>query len=152
MLDEKIKSLGITIPEPVEPIAGHVPAVKIGDIIYTSGQIPIVDGLLRHKGKIGLNLSEKDGYEAAKICCINCLSAIKGIVDSLDEIERVIKITGYVNSAPGFIGQSKVINGASDLLDKIFEESGQHVRTVIGVYELPINAAVEVDMIVKLKS
>lgn len=151
MLDEKIKRLGIIIPKPPEPIAGHVPAVKVRDMVYTSGQIPVVNGVLKYKGKIGLNLSEKDGHEAAKICCINCLSAIKGIVDSLDEVERVVKITGYVNSAPGFTGQSKVINGVSNLLDEIFEESG-HVRAVIGVYELPINAAVEVEMIVKLKS
>ena len=152
MLDEKIKSLKIKIPESIKLMTAHVPAIKVGNIVYTSGQIPMVGGVLKYKGKIGLNLSERDGYEAARICCINCLSAIKGVVDSLDEIERIIKVTGYVNSAPGFIGQSKVINGVSDLLDKIFEESGQHVRAAIGVCELPIDAAVEVEMIVKLKS
>ena len=151
MLDEKIRSLGITIPKSPESIAGHVPAVKVRDMVYTSGQIPIVNGVLKYKGKIGLNLSEKDGYEAAKICCINCLSAIEGIVDNLDEVERIVKITGYVNSAPGFTGQSKVIDGVSDLLSEIFEEAEQHTRAVVGVSELPIDAAVEVEMIVKLK-
>lgn len=151
MLDEKIKSLRITIPESPEPVAAYVPAVKVGNMIYTSGQIPIVEGALKYKGKIGLNLSEEDGYEAARICCINCLSVIKGLVESLDEVERIVKVTGYVNSAPGFTGQSKVINGVSDLLGEIFAESGQHARAAIGVCELPIDAAVEVEMIVKLK-
>lgn len=151
MLDEKIKSLGLTIPEPPEPFATYVPAVKVGNMIYTSGQIPIVDGVLKYKGKVGLNLTEEDGYEAARICCINCLSVIKGVAKSLDEIENVVKITGYVNSAPGFTGQSKVINGASDLLGEIFKGYGNHVRAAIGVCELPIDAAVEIEMIVKLK-
>ncbi|WP_028307465.1 RidA family protein [Desulfitibacter alkalitolerans] len=151
MLEEKIKSLGLTIPEPPEPVAAYVPAVKAGSMIYTSGQIPIVDGILKYKGKIGLNLTEEEGYQAAKVCCINCLSVIKGEVDSLDEIEKIVKVTGYVNSAPGFTGQSKVINGVSDLLGEIFAESGEHARAAIGVCELPIDAAVEVEMLVKLK-
>lgn len=151
MYEEKIKSLGIKIPKSPDPVAAYVPAVKIGNMVYTSGQIPIVDGVLKYRGKVGTNLTEEDAYEAARICCLNCLSVIKGQVNSLDDIERIVKITGYVNSATGFSQQSKVMNGASDLLGEIFEDSGEHARVAVGVCELPIDASVEVEMLVQLK-
>ncbi|KKM12305.1 endoribonuclease [Clostridiales bacterium PH28_bin88] len=149
--EKKMEEMGIEIPEAPKPVAAYVPAVKIGDFVYTSGQIPFVKGDLKYKGKIGKDLDEKEGYEAAKVCALNCLSAIKGIVGSLDKIEKVVKVTGFVNSAPGFNLQPKVVNGASELLGEIFGEAGQHARSAVGVSELPIDAAVEVEMIVKVK-
>ncbi len=150
MYEQRIKAMGLTIPEPPEPIASYVPAVKVNGIIYTSGQIPIVDGNLKYRGKVGKDLTEEEAYEAAKICCLNCLSVIKGEIDSIDNIERIIKVTGYVNSTSGFTQQSKVINGASDLLGEVFQEAGEHARVAIGVSELPIDSAVEIEISVKL--
>jgi len=149
--EQKIKDLGLKVPEPPKPLAAYVPAVKVDQYVYTAGQIPFVDGQLKYQGKVGRELTEADGYEAARVCALNCLSAIKGIAGSLDEIEQIVKVTGYVNSAPGFNQQPKVINGASELLGDIFGEAGAHARAAVGVSELPADAAVEVDMIVKLK-
>jgi enamine deaminase RidA (YjgF/YER057c/UK114 family) len=150
--EQKIKELGLQIPEPPEPVAAYVPAVKVGDFIYTSGQIPFVNGKLKFKGKVGEDLTEQEGYEAAKVCALNCLSVIKGQVGTLDNIERIVKVTGYVNSGQGFQMQPQVINGASELLGEIFGENGQHARAAVGVSELPIDAPVEIEMIVKIKS
>ncbi|MFZ5634760.1 MAG: RidA family protein [Bacillota bacterium] len=149
--EAKLKEMGIDLPPVPKPVASYVPAVQVDQYIYTSGQIPFVEGELKYKGKVGGELSESQGYEAAKICAINCLSAVKGLAGSLDNIERIVKVSGFVNSAPGFVNQPKVINGASDLLGQVFGEDGQHARAAVGVSELPLGAAVEVEMIVKLK-
>jgi len=149
--EAKIKQLGLVIPEAPKPVAAYVPAVKVDNYVFTSGQIPFVNGELKYKGKVGQQLSEQEGYEAAKVCALNCLSVIKGMIGSLDNIEKVVKVTGFVASAPGFNQQPKVINGASELLGEIFGEAGQHARAAVGVNELPIDAAVEVEMIVKVK-
>ncbi|MHB8158797.1 MAG: RidA family protein [Desulfocucumaceae bacterium] len=151
MFEDKLKEMGISLPDVPKPLASYVPAVKVEGYIYTSGQIPFVDGDLKYKGRVGGDLTEADGYEAAKICAINCLSAVKGLTGSLDSIERIVKVTGFVNSASGFSGQPKVINGASDLLGEVFGEAGRHARSAVGVSELPLNAAVEIEIIVKLK-
>ncbi|MEW6623124.1 MAG: RidA family protein [Bacillota bacterium] len=151
MYEQKLKNMGLKIPDPPKPVAAYVPVVSIDGLIYTSGQIPIVDGILIYKGKVGIDLTEEEAYEGAKVCCLNCLSAIKGQIETLDDIEKVIKVIGYVNSAPGFTNQSKVINGASDLLGEVFGDVGEHARVVVGVCELPANAAVELEMIVKIK-
>ena len=151
MYEERLKTLGLTIPESPKPVAAYVPAVKVGNMVYTSGQLPIVEGVLKYRGKVGAKINEEEAYEAARICCLNCLSVIKGKVDSLNDIERIVRITGYVNSSPGFVQQSKVINGASDLLGEIFDESGEHARVAIGVCELPIDAPVEIEMLVQIK-
>lgn len=152
MFEAKLKELGIELPEAAKPLAAYVPAVQVGDYVYTSGQIPMVDGALKYAGKIGKEYTEADGYEAAKICAINCLSAIKGVIGSLDKIECIFKVTGFVNSAPGFNMQPKVINGASEFLGEVFGDAGVHARSAVGVSDLPIDAAVEVEMIVKLKA
>ncbi|WP_227767161.1 RidA family protein [Zhaonella formicivorans] len=149
--EAKVKELGLEIPEAPKPVAAYVPGVLIDGYVYTSGQIPFVNGELKYKGKVGAEVSEEQGYEAAKICAINCLSVVKSLVGSLDKVEKIVKVTGFVNSAAGFSGQPKVINGASELLGKIFGEAGQHARSAVGVSELPIDAAVEVEMIVKVK-
>lgn len=151
MFENKLKELGIDLPQAPKPLAAYVPAVKVGDLVYTAGQIPLINGELVFKGKVGSDLSEEQGYEAAKICAINCLSAVKSVIDSLDEVEQIVKVTGFVNSAPGFTMQPKVINGASDFLGEVFGEKGNHARAAVGVNELPIDAAVEVEIIVKLK-
>ncbi len=151
MYEDKLKEMGITLPVAPKPLAAYVPAVLSDKYIYTSGQIPIVDGELRYKGKVGSELTEAQGYEAAKICAINCLSAVKELVGSLDNIERIVKVNGFVNSAPGFVSQPKVINGASELFSRVFGEAGRHARAAVGVNELPMNAAVEVEIIAKIK-
>lgn len=151
MFEAKLKEMGITLPETPKPLAAYVPAVQIDKYIYTSGQIPLAAGELKFKGKLGAEISESQGYEAARVCAINCLSAIKGLAGSLDNIERIVKVVGFVNSAPGFNQQPKVINGASEFIGEVFGEAGRHARSAVGVNELPIDAAVEVEMIVKLK-
>lgn len=149
--EEKIKELGIIIPEPAKPVAAYVPAVKVGDYVYTSGQMPVVSGELKFKGKVGKEITLEQGYEAAQVCVINCLAAVKSVAGSLNNIEKIVKVVGFVNSAPGFNNQPKVINGASDLLSSIFGKTGEHARSAVGVAELPLDAAVEVEIIVKFK-
>ncbi|MGB9802467.1 RidA family protein [Desulfofundulus sp.] len=151
MFEARLKELGIELPAVPRPVASYVPAVKVGDFVFTSGQIPFVNGELRYRGKLGGELSEEDGYQAARICVLNCLSAVKQLIGSLDNIERIIKVTGFVNSTAGFNRQPFVVNGASDLLGEIFGEAGYHARSAVGVNELPLDAAVEVELIVKLK-
>lgn len=149
--EAKLKEMGIELPGVPRPVAAYVPAVVVDKYIYTSGQIPFVDGELKFKGKVGGDLTESQGYEAAKVCAVNCLSAIKELAGSLDNIERIVKVTGYVNSEAGFVNHPRVINGASELLGAVFGEAGRHARAAVGVSELPLGAAVEIDMVVKLK-
>ncbi len=151
MIEEKIKELGYKLPEPPKPLAAYVPAILAGDLVFTAGQIPIVEGNLKYSGKVGKEISEADGRNASEICALNCLSAIKGVIGELDRIEQVIKLTVFVNSADGFTNQPAVANGASELMEKIFGKKGSHARSAVGVNELPKNAAVEIEMIVKLK-
>lgn len=151
MFDEKLKELGIDLPPTPKPVAAYVPAVQTDNYVYTSGQIPFVNGELKFKGKVGDQINETEGYEAAKICAINCLSAVKGITGTLDRIDKVVKVTGFVNSAPGFSAQPKIINGASELIGKVFGEAGSHARSAVGVSELPLDAPVEVEIIFKVK-
>lgn len=150
-VEDKLKELGIQVPAAAKPVAAYVPAVKSGDTVYTSGQIPFVAGELQFKGKVGREISTEQGYEAAKVCAINCLAAIKSLIGSLDQIDNVVKVVGFVNSAPGYSEQPKVINGASELIGKVFGPAGSHARSAVGVAELPLDAAVEVEMIVKIK-
>lgn len=149
--EAKIKELGLAVPEAPKPVAVYAPGVQVGNFIYTSGQIPLVNGELKFKGKVGKELTMEEGYEAAKICALNCLGVAKSLLGSLDRIERIVKVTGFVNSAPGFTSQPKVIDGASELLGEIFGEKGRHARSAVGVAELPVDAAVEVEMIIQVK-
>ena len=151
MYEAKLKEMGIELPEAPKPLAAYVPAVQAGDFVFSSGQIPMQAGELKFKGKLGADLTEEQGHEAARLCAINCLSAVKGLIGSLDKIEKITKLTGFVNSAPGFSAQPKVINGASEFLGEVFGEAGKHARSAVGVSELPLNAAVEVEIIIKLK-
>jgi len=151
MVEEVMKEMGITLPETVKPLAAYIPAIRTGDYVYTSGQVPFAEGKLKYSGKIGLDLSVEEGQKAAALCALNALSAIKSEIGDLNNIERIVKVTVFVNSADGFTDQPKVANGASEFLGKIFGEAGKHARSAVGVNELPVNSAVEVEMIVKVK-
>jgi len=150
MIEEKLKQLGITIPEAAKPLAAYIPALQVGNLVMTSGQVPIVDGVIKYQGKVGKDLSEDEGKEAAKLCAINCLSALKSVMGSLDRIKRVLKLTVFVSSASGLTAQPKVANGASEFIVEVFGDSGKHVRSAVGVSELPLNSAVEIEMIVEV--
>ena len=152
MFEAKIKQMGINIPEVVKPLAAYIPALQVGNLVMTSGQVPISAGMLKYKGKVGKDLSEDQGKEAAKLCALNCLSAIKSVIGNLDIIKRVVKLTVFVNSAEGFTAQPKVANGASEFIGEIFGEAGKHVRSAVGVSELPLNSAVEIEMMVEVNS
>jgi len=149
---EKINELGLDLPPAPKPVAAYIPAIRTGNLIFTSGILPMKDGKVMYTKEIGgfLN-SVEQGYEAAKLCALNALSVINDIT-GLDNIEKIIKVTGYVNSSPSFNEQPKVINGASDLLVNIFGENGKHVRSAVGVNELPLMASVELELIVQVKS
>lgn len=150
-IEEKIQSLGITIPDTPKPIGSYVPCVQTGNLVYTSGQGCKKEGVLAYKGKLGKDLSVEDGYEAAKIAIINCLAILKGRLGSLDKIKRIVKLLGFVAGTPEFDQQPSVINGASDLLLTIFGERGQHARSAIGTNALPSNMPVEIEMIVEVE-
>jgi len=151
-IESKLKEAGITLPETPKPLAAYVPALRIDQWVYTSGQIPVAGGALKFAGKAGQDVSLEEAQEAARLCAINALSAAKSVIGDLDAVEQIVKVTGFVNSAPGFTDQPAVINGASEFLKSIFGESGAHTRSAVGVAELPLNAAVEIEMIFKLKS
>jgi enamine deaminase RidA (YjgF/YER057c/UK114 family) len=150
-IEERLKELNIEIPEPAKPLAAYIPAIKIDKYVYTSGQLPFVKGELKFKGKVGKDVSEEEAQEAAAFSIMNCLGAVKSVIGSLEDIEQIVKLTVFVNSAETFTNQPKVANGASELLQKIFDEKGRHTRSAVGVSELPLDAPVEIEMIVKLK-
>ncbi len=151
MIEERIKELGFELPEAPKPLAAYVPAIAVNDLVFTAGQLPSVKGELKYKGKVGKDLTEQQGSSAAEVSALNCLGAIKSVIGNLDKIEQVVKLTVFVNSAEGFTAQPKVANGASELIGKIFGEKGKHARSAVGVSELPVNAPVEIEMIVLVK-
>ena len=151
-IEKKIKEIGLILPEVPKPIAEYIPAKKMGNLVFTSGQGPIKDGKFVYVGKVGGEVSIEEGYECAKMCALNCLAAIKSVIESLDEIDEVIKIKGYVNSTPDFYRQPEVVNGASELIVKIFGEKGKHTRSALGTSVLPGNIPVELEMTVSIKS
>ena len=151
LINKKIEELGIKIPEAPQPMGAYVPYVIAGSFVYIAGEKATVKDKLIFKGKVGKNLSLKEGYKAARIAGLNCLGSLKAAIDDLDRVERIVKVVGYVNSADGFTEQPKVINGASELLLSIFGERGKHARVAVGVNELPSDSPVEVELIAKLK-
>ncbi len=150
MIEEKLKQMGIVLPEAPKPLASYIPCVKSGNLVFTAGQITLENGKLKFKGRVGSEITLDEGKDAAKLCAINCLSVIKAEIGSLEKINRIIKVTVFVNSAEGFTDQPKVANGASDLLVEVFGEKGKHVRSAVGVNELPIDASVEIEMVVEV--
>ncbi|ORW89960.1 LysR family transcriptional regulator [Mycobacterium sp. IEC1808] len=145
----RLGRLGLMLPEVVAPLASYVPAVRTGNLVYTSGQLPMRDGKLPRTGKVGAEVSPEDAKSLARICALNALAAVHSLV-GIDAVARVVKVVGFVASAPGFNGQPSVINGASDLLGEVFGDRGAHARSAVGVSELPLDAPVEVELIVEV--
>jgi enamine deaminase RidA (YjgF/YER057c/UK114 family) len=147
----RLAELGLTLPAVAAPVGVYVPAVRSGNQVYTSGQLPLVDGRLPAVGKVGGQIGPEDAQQYAGICALNALAAVDALV-GLDAVVRVVKVVGYVASAEGFTGQPGVINGASELLGKVFGAAGQHARSAVGVSELPMGAPVEVELTVEVEA
>ena len=148
--EERLADLGLAIPEVVAPVAAYVPAVRTGGYVYTSGQLPLRDGELMRIGKVGSEVSPEEAHECARQCALNALAAVRSEVGDLSAVTRVVKVVGFVASAPGFTGQPQVVNGASELLGQAFGDSGRHARSAVGVAVLPMDAPVEVELIVEV--
>lgn len=148
--EERLAALGLSLPAVVPPLASYVPAVRAGDLVWTSGQLPIADGNLLATGKVGAEVTPKDAAALARICALNALAAVASVTGDLSAVRRVVKVVGFVASAPGFTGQPAVINGASDLLGEVFGDAGVHARSAVGVAVLPRDAPVEVEVVVSL--
>jgi enamine deaminase RidA (YjgF/YER057c/UK114 family) len=146
----RLAQLGITLPAVAKPLAAYVPAVRTGNLVYTSGQLPLQSGDLTHIGKVGAEVPPEQGKVAARTCALNALAAIDALV-GIDAVVRVVKVVGFVASAPGFNGQPAVVNGASEFLGEVFGEGGSHARSAVGVSELPLDAPVEVELIVEVR-
>ena len=151
-IQSKLAELGLTLPVTAAPVAAYVPAVRTGNLVFTAGQLPLVDGKIPFVGKVGSDVTPEQAKDMAQICALNALAAISLVAD-IDQIERVVRVGGFVNGIPGFVAIPAVINGASELLIKLFGEvNGKHARTAIGVAELPLNSPVEIEIVVQLKS
>jgi len=149
-IEEKLNSLGIQLPEPAKPLAAYIPAKQTGNLVFTAGQLPIVEGTLVATGLLGRDIDVEEAKAAAQICVVNALSAVKGVIGDLDKIKQVVRVVGYVASAQEFTQQPAVINGASELLLEVFGDAGRHARSAVGVAVLPLNAAVEVELTVEI--
>lgn len=147
-VEERLAELGLTVPEVVPPVAAYVPALRDGRYVYTSGQLPMVDGKMPATGKVGAEVSPEDAQGYAQTCALNAIAAIKSVIGDLEKVERVVKVVGFVASDPSFTGQSGVVNGASELLGKAFGDKGVHARSAVGMASLPLDAPVEVEVIV----
>ncbi|TEX47473.1 MAG: LysR family transcriptional regulator [Actinomycetales bacterium mxb001] len=147
---QRLAELGIAIPEVVPPVAAYVPAVVTGRYVYTSGQLPMRDGAMIAEGLVGSDVDADVAKDCARQSAINALAAAQSVIGSLDRVTRVVKVVGFVASAPGFTGQPGVINGASELLLEVFGDLGRHARSAVGVAGLPLNAPVEVEMVLEV--
>lgn len=150
VIEERLDALNIILPSPPKPAGSYVAVVITGKLVFVSGQIPIKDGKVIYAGKVSRDLSVEDAQKAARLCVINVLAQLKTELGSLDRISKIVKVSGFVNSPPEFTDQPKVINGASDLLFEIFGQKGQHARIAVGVSSLPLNSAVEIDLIAEI--
>lgn len=149
--EEKLKDLGYPLPPAPAPVGSYIPAVRIGNLVTTSGQLPMRDGRLASTGKIGGKLSIEQGTEAARVAVVNALSQLAVVAGGLSNVKRIVRLGVFVNSADGFVEQPKVANGASDLLVAVFGEAGRHVRAAVGSNELPLDAPVEIELTAELK-
>jgi len=146
---QRLAELGLTLPTVVKPLAAYVPAVRTGNLVYTAGQLPLTAGELAQTGKVGAQVTPEAAKAAARVCALNALAAIDALV-GIDTVTRVVKVVGFVASTPGFNGQPGVVNGASEFLGEVFGDSGAHARSAVGVSELPLDAPVEVELIVEV--
>lgn len=151
MYSERLKKLGIDLPVIPKPLASYVPGKLSGNYIYTSGQLPSVNGVLNYKGKVTVDITEEEAIKAASISAINCIAVAAQLAGGIDNIEEIVKVVVFVNSPDGYGAQPKIANGASNLLLEIFGEKGKHARSAVGVTSLPLNAVVEIEMIAKIK-
>ncbi len=147
--NQRISELGIVLPQVATPAGAYVPAVVSGNLVFTAGQIPLVDGKLAATGKVGKDLTAEQAKEFARICALNAVAAVKSVIGDLDRVKKVVKVVGFVSSDPSFSQQPAVVNGASELLEQIFGEKGIHARSAVGVAVLPLDAPVEVELIVE---
>ncbi|KNE80659.1 MULTISPECIES: RidA family protein [Streptomyces] len=150
-VEDRIAELGLTLPGVAAPVAAYIPAVRTGPYVYTSGQVPLVEGKLPLTGKVGAEVTADEAKDLARTCALNALAAVKSVVGDLDRIVRVVKVVGFVASAPDFTGQPGVVNGASELLGEVLGEKGVHARSAVGVAVLPLDAPVEVEIQVEVE-
>jgi enamine deaminase RidA (YjgF/YER057c/UK114 family) len=150
-VESKIEQIGLTLPDAPKPVAAYIPAKQTGNLVFTAGQLPMVNGELISKGLLGQDVEIDEANKAARICTLNALAAIKGVIGDLDRIKQIVRVVGYVASVPTFTQQPAVVNGASELLLEIFGENGKHARSAIGMAVLPLNASVEIELTVEVE-
>ena len=150
MIEEKLASIGIALLPPPNPVGSYMPVVVTNNLAFVAGQIPLEGGKLIFKGKVGKDLSVEAGQQAARLCAINALSQLKSALGTLDRVNRVVKLSGYINCEADFVDHSKVVNGASDLMVQVFGEKGRHARAAVGTSSLPLGSAVEVELVAEL--
>jgi enamine deaminase RidA (YjgF/YER057c/UK114 family) len=148
--ESRLAALGLTLPAVTAPLAAYVPAVRSGNLVYTAGQVPVVEGQLLATGKVGDQVSATEAAALARTCALNAVAAAASVAGGLSAIRRIVKVTGFVASSPGFTGQSQVVNGASELLLEVFGEAGRHARSAVGMAALPLDAPVEVELIAEV--
>ena len=148
--EERLQELGVSLPAAVAPVAAYVPCVRTGNLVYVSGQVPMVDGEPGHLGHLGDDVDLEDGRAAARTCAVNVLAALKAELGELSRVRRVVKVTGFVASTPGFTDMPKVVNAASELFGEVFGDAGRHARAAVGVAALPLGVPVEVEAIVEV--
>ena len=141
--EERLADRGITLPAPPAAVAAYEPWVRTGNLVITSGQLPWRDGEMAYAGKLGVELSDDDGYQAARLCALNAMAQIKAAAGELSRVQRIVRLEGYVHAGPGFRGHPQVRNGASELFNEVFGDRGRHCRTALGINEMPLNAAVQ---------
>jgi enamine deaminase RidA (YjgF/YER057c/UK114 family) len=150
-IENKLINMNLILPEIPKPVAAYIPAKQTGNLVFTAGQLPMVNGELITKGLLGQGIEIEDAKNAARICTLNALAAIKGVIGDLDRIKQVVRVVGYVASVPTFTQQPAVVNGASELLLEIFGEKGKHARSAVGMAVLPLNASVEIELTVEVE-
>jgi enamine deaminase RidA (YjgF/YER057c/UK114 family) len=149
-IEDKIEKIGLKLPEIPKPVAAYIPAQQSGKLVFTAGQLPMVNGELISKGLLGQDVEVEEANKAARICTLNALAAIKGVIGDLDRIKQIVRVVGYVASIPTFTQQPAVVNGASELLLEIFGEAGKHARSAVGMAVLPLNASVEIELTIEV--
>ena len=148
-IEDRLTELGLKLPSVSKPVAAYVPAIVTGNLVFTAGQLPFVDGTLAATGKVGAEVSAEDAAQLARTCALNALAAASSVIGSLDRVTRIVKVVGFVASTPDFSGQPGVVNGASELLGEVFGEAGQHARSAVGVAVLPLDAPVEIELVLE---
>ena len=149
--ETKLESLGLSLPPIPNPVAAYIPAKQAGKLVFTAGQLPMVNGELISKGLLGIDVEVEEANNAARICTLNALAAIKGVIGDLDRIKQIVRVVGYVASVPTFTQQPAVVNGASELLLEVFGEAGKHARSAVGMAVLPLNASVEIELTIEIE-